>query len=125
MRLSNRFFDWHSHYDLDSGQWYCIKMKLFNYILEVNLRARHPWTHLKVHKGRDGHIGPVYYRHLVWGKLSVIFGQPHLIPIQVHKGCGAEATNLGEDGISYCTECETIVEGETEYITTEEYEYYS
>lgn len=92
-------------------------MRLFNHVLEVNIRARWPWSYFKVHDRAGG-----YYKHVVWGKLSVIFGQPHLIPIQVHKGCGAEAINLGDDGISYCTECETIVEGETEYITTEEYE---
>ena len=42
--------------------------------------------------------------------------------IQIHTDCGAEAINIGEDAISYCTECETIVEGHTKYITLEEYE---
>jgi len=42
--------------------------------------------------------------------------------IQVHKGCGAEAVNMGEDAISYCTECERIVEGDTEMVTLEEFE---
>ncbi len=90
-------------------------MKLFNHILEISLSSRHPWTHFKLHK----HQG---YKHLVFGKLSVIFGQPHLVEIEVHKGCGAEVHGIGEDGISYCTGCETIVEGDTEFITTEEYE---
>lgn len=90
-------------------------MKLFNYIIEANLRARHPWSHFKVHKYD-------MYKHLVWGRLSLLWGQPHLVEIEVHRGCGAEVHGVGEDGISYCTGCDTIVEGDTEYITMEEFE---
>jgi len=42
--------------------------------------------------------------------------------IEVHMGCGAEVVGIGEDGISYCTECEHIVEGDTEMVTLEEFE---
>lgn len=98
-------------------------MRLFNYIIEANLRSRHKWTHFKIHKHREGlRQGHVYYRHLVWGPLSVIFGQPHLVPIEVHKGCNGEIRNIGPDSISYCEDCDTIVEGQTETITAEEYE---
>lgn len=62
------------------------------------------------------------HNHLIWGKLSVIYGQPHLEEIEVHKGCNGSVHGVGEDGISYCEDCETIVEGDTEYITIEEYE---
>lgn len=90
-------------------------MKLFNYVIEVDFTARQPITHMKVHRYN-------MYRHLVWGKLSVIFGQPHLEEIEVHKRCNGEIRLLGEDYISYCQDCETIVEGDTESITMEEYE---
>lgn len=42
--------------------------------------------------------------------------------IEVHKDCGGEVYGIGEDYISYCTECENIVEGQTEYITEDEFE---
>jgi len=90
-------------------------MKILNYILEANFRSLRPVTHFKIHKHE-------YYSHLVWGPLSLVWGQPHLTPVQVHTGCGGEVQNVGEDGISYCTECEHICEGDTEYITTEEWE---
>ena len=42
--------------------------------------------------------------------------------IEVHKECGGLVKSVGPDGISYCEDCEHIVEGETEYITETEYE---
>jgi hypothetical protein len=42
--------------------------------------------------------------------------------ILTHKNCGAEVVSLGTEGISFCTECEHVCEGETEYISTEDYE---
>lgn len=59
---------------------------------------------------------------LHWPKLDFIKDRSWPTEIQVHKGCGAEAVNMGDDGISVCTGCETIVEGDTEYISLEAYE---
>lgn len=43
--------------------------------------------------------------------------------ILIHKECDGEVKRIGEDGIDYCTLCETIVEGEpVEEINTEEIE---
>lgn len=42
--------------------------------------------------------------------------------IQVHKECGGFVRNIGPDGISYCEDCEHICEGDTEYITEDEWE---
>ena len=42
--------------------------------------------------------------------------------IEIHKGCNAEVVSMGEDGLSYCTECEHICEGETQFISVEEFE---
>lgn len=89
-------------------------MKVFNYIIELNLRAKHKWSHFKIHKKN-------YYNHLVWGKLSVIYGQPHLEPILVHDDCLGEITRMGEDLIDICEFC-GVVEGSTYYITMEEFE---
>lgn len=90
-------------------------MKLFNHIFEFHFHARRPLSHFKVHRRP-------YYSHLVWWRVSLIWGQPHLEPIEVHAGCGGEVHGLAPDGVSYCTECEHICEGETEFITMEEFE---
>jgi hypothetical protein len=43
--------------------------------------------------------------------------------ILVHEECGGEVIRVGEDGIDWCTLCETIVEGEpVESIDTDEEE---
>jgi hypothetical protein len=46
--------------------------------------------------------------------------QPQLY--EVHKDCGGTVRGLGEDLISYCEDCENIVEGQTEFLTEEELE---
>lgn len=40
-----------------------------DYSIQIQLSARHKWTHFKIHKYEN-------YSHLVWGKLSVIYGYP-------------------------------------------------
>lgn len=45
-------------------------MKIFNYIIESNFRARHPFTYLKTRK--RSRYSP--YNQLVWGKLIVNYG---------------------------------------------------
>lgn len=95
-------------------------MKIANHVVELSFRSRQPWTHFKILKHNWYTAGP--WRHLVWGKVSLLWGQPHLAEIEVHKDCGAEVRGIGEDSISFCTECEHIVEGDTEMITVEEFE---
>ncbi len=89
-------------------------MRLFNHELEISFGARHKWGHFKVHRHE-------YYKHLVWGKLSVIFGQPHLVPVIVCGHCNEEIMRVGEDYLDYCEGCQSI-EGPTLEISTEEYE---
>lgn len=45
-------------------------MRLLGYTVEADLRARSPMTHFKIHRDRYGS-----HRHLVWGKLSLIWGR--------------------------------------------------
>lgn len=90
-------------------------MKLFDHIFELNFRAKRSWLDARLFKRE-------YYTHFVWGKISFLFGQPHLEPVKVHKGCNGLVRGIGEDYISYCEDCETIVEGDTEHITMEEWE---
>lgn len=89
-------------------------MKLLNHIVEVRMSSRRPWTHFKVH--RYG-----LYRHLVWGKLSVIYGQPHLMPITVCAHCNEEIQRVGQDYLDWCEGCQQI-EGDTIEMTIEEFE---
>lgn len=90
-------------------------MKVLNHVFELNARARWGPSHFRIHKY-------ALYNHIVWWKFSLIFGQPHLVETQIHKGCNGRVHGIGEDLISYCEDCETIVEGETEWITEEEWE---
>lgn len=96
---------------------------MFGHVLEVRTSARRPWSHFKIHPMRKNgsRFGHVYARHLVWGKLSIIFGQPHLIPVTVCAYCHEEIQRVGEDSLDYCESCHSI-EGDTFEMTTEEYE---
>jgi hypothetical protein len=89
-------------------------MRLFNHVIEINTRARWPFTHFRVHR-HDMHT------HVVWGRLSVIYGQPHLAEITVCAHCDEEIQRVGEDYLDWCEGCQSI-EGDTETITIEEYE---
>ena len=92
-------------------------MKLFNYIIEAKLSSRHKWNHFRVHK-YDRH------KHLVWGRLSVIFGQPHLEEIGLCAVCGSPEIGercAGDEGWTVCDDCGSIEQG-YEYITIEEAE---
>lgn len=42
--------------------------------------------------------------------------------IMIHKSCGGEAIELYGAEISYCTECESVCEGDTKYISIKEFE---
>lgn len=99
-------------------------IKLFNYTIEFGT-ARWPWSHFKIHKGRPTRHGEVYYYHIVWGKLSLVLGHPHLIPITVCSECmeQIEVKSAGDECWDYCEGCQQV-EGNTEEITTEEYEAY-
>lgn len=91
-------------------------MRIANYEFEARLSSLHKWTHMRLHRHE-------YYSHFVWGRLSVIFGQPHLTPITVCKDCREEISRVGYygDSLSYCEGCQAV-EGDTITITTEEYE---
>jgi hypothetical protein len=89
-------------------------MRLFNYIVELDAHARHPFTHFKVHRRE-------YWTHVVWGKLSLVYGQPHLEPITVCADCYEPIQRVGEDYLDYCEGCQQV-EGDTLEITTEEWE---
>ncbi len=74
-----------------------------------------------------GYAFRISWRYHVSGPLRPMpeFSYWKVLPppdVQIHKGCGAEAINVGEDCISYCTECEHICEGDTEYISAKNYE---
>lgn len=65
-------------------------MKLFGYIIESSLNSKHLFKHFKVHKRGAG------IKHLVWGKLSIIFG-----PEQFCEACDI-STGLQ---LNYCDDC--------------------
>lgn len=89
-------------------------MKLFNHVVDLNFRSLQPWTHMKLHKRE-------YWNHFVWGKISLVYGQPHLEPMTVCTHCYEEIQHVGEDSLDWCEGCQSLEAG-TEEITTEEYE---
>lgn len=94
-------------------------MKIFNHVIEARLSSLHSWSHFKIHK--YPRFGPAMYKHLVWGKLSVIYGQPHLMPITVCAHCNEEIQSVGEDYLDWCESCQAV-EGDTTTMTMEEFE---
>ncbi len=89
-------------------------MKLLNHVIEFNTRSKRPW--------RDPLIARrPYYTHIVVGKFSLLFGQPHLEPMTVCAHCYDEIQRVGEDCLDWCEGCNEL-EGETVEITTEEFE---
>lgn len=93
-------------------------MRLFNHTLEISLSSLRPWTHCKLHNRKA-----LKYKHLVWGKLSILWGQPHLAEMHVCAECYEEIQLVGNDYLSFCEGCQSI-EGSTKYITVEEWEQY-
>ncbi len=91
-------------------------MRIGNYVLECHTRARHKYTHFRIHRRP-------YYSHLVWGRLSLLWGQPHLEPVTVCAECGGDirALSTSDETWHVCEDC-MQVEGQTCEITTEEYE---
>ena len=47
-----------------------MKLVALGYAVKASLGSRHSFTHFKVHVNNT-------YRHLVWGKVSVLFGPKH------------------------------------------------
>lgn len=94
-----------------------IELKLFNYILEVSNGALRPWSYFKIHRHS-------LYKHLVWGRLSISFGQPHLEEIGLCAVCGSTEIGeqqAGDEGWTVCDDCGSVEQG-YEYITVEEAE---
>lgn len=92
-------------------------MKIFNHVIEADLGARHKWTHFKIHKRE-------MYKHLVWGKLSVIFGQPHLEEVRFCAECMSSEcgeVSAGDESWTVCRECRSVEQGYI-YMTMEEAE---
>lgn len=65
-------------------------MKLFGYIIEPSLSSRHSFKHFKIHKRSYD------TRHLVWGKISVLYGREQFCEV-----CDA---SIGLD-LNYCDSC--------------------
>jgi hypothetical protein len=89
---------------------------LLNWYIEVNLRSRHKWSHFRIHRQQDLYS----YRHLVWGRLSLIWWQPQ----NETQTCCGECDSLeplggvsyGDEGWNVCESCRAI-EGKTKDVS--------
>lgn len=84
----------------------------FDYELEFSTNARWGWNHFKIHRYDT-------YNHIVWGKISIIWGQPDLMEEYTCDYCLEPAQMIGEDGIDYCESC-GIIEGHASQRTYKE-----
>lgn len=96
--------------------------RAFNHLIELDWRAKCSFFSLPRIYRRNPYRSVHTYFHFVWWKFSVIISQPWLEQIEVHRDCLGEVQSLAPDGISFCKDCEVVVEGETEHISLEEFE---
>ena len=98
-----------------------MRIALGRYRLTVRLHARCPWTHFKTYKYREGsmYFGPVYARHLVWGRLSILLEDIDLELFGTCKLCGSYdiAEQSGgmdsDESWTVCDNCGAIEQGYT------------
>lgn len=104
-----------------------VEFWLFAYYIEFNASARWNWSHFKIHRGskwgasrRDG-----FYRHIVWGKLSLSISQPQIETVRMCSECDGheemECVSSGDESWDVCPNCRTI-EGKTHYISLWDFE---
>lgn len=90
------------------------------YYIEIGFGARWPLSHFKIHKYPqfDG-----FYRHIVWGKFSLIISQPQLETVTVCSDCDEEIghASFGDECLSHCENCQQV-EGKTHTVPLWEYE---
>lgn len=85
--------------------------------LQISNRARHPFTHFRIHRRE-------HYRHLIWGKLSLIIEDGTL---EVHPVCAQcdspdiREHSYGDEGWTVCNSCRSVEQG-YRYISKREYE---
>jgi hypothetical protein len=96
---------------------------LFAYYIEIGMSALWPWSHFKLHKPRYNDHRNGFYRHLVWGKFSLIVSQPQYETVTLCTGCDEEmgSVSFGDECLSHCESCQSV-EGDTYEISQWEYE---
>lgn len=95
-------------------------IELKPYRISLSTHARLPWTSIRVRNSQRN--GP-WYKHFVWGRLSLRIDTPDLDEVQICPHCNGDVEHLGEDGIDFCAEGCGCIEGDkTTYITVREAE---
>lgn len=101
-----------------------IEFWLFAYYIEFRTSTRWGWSHFKIQRGRwNTHSG--FYRHIVWGKLSLIISQPQIETVRMCSECDGtepiESKGYSDEIWDFCPNCNTV-EGKTHYISLWDYE---
>lgn len=99
-----------------------MQIKLFNHIIEFSKAVR-PWSYISYNIYRGVWDRTVNNRQIVWGKLSLCWGQPHLATVCVCSECSEEidVKRAGDESLNWCENCQQL-EPRTETITAEEQE---
>jgi len=83
------------------------KFKIFNYTIEISNHARHKWSHFKIHDYGT-------HKHLVWGRLAVIYGRPDLEEVSFCACCESpecREIGCGDESWTVCPDCGAIEQG--------------
>ena len=93
------------------------------YHVDIGFNALWPWTHFKVHRPSYSRPKQGFYRHIVWGRFSLLIDQPQIETVTVCSHCLEEIQGIsaGDESWSYCESCQQV-EGDTIEITELEYE---
>lgn len=95
---------------------------LGKYDISVNLRAKRPWSHFKIHTHSKDH----YSKHLVWGKLSLQIEDAvsESADYSACKLCDSTEISFipeGDEGLTICQDCGAVEQG-YQYLSKRQWE---
>ncbi len=107
------------------GLYVHFKLDIGHFELKISNGSLQPWSHFRVHRIQgESRFSFEPGRHIVAGRISIIWGYPGLEQVQVCSECSngtIEVVSAGDECWNVCQDCRTI-EGQTHYITRAELE---
>lgn len=93
------------------------------YHIEIGFCALWPWSHFEIHKPSFRMRREGFYRHLVWGRFSLIIEQPQIETVRVCSHCLDEigCVSFGDESLDHCESCQSV-EGDTHEVSLWDFE---
>lgn len=102
-----------------------VELWLIGYYIEFNMSARWKMSHFKIHRPSYNNRKNGFYRHIVWGKFSLVISQPQLETVRMCSECNGdepiESKGYGDEIWDICPNCNTV-EGNTHEISEWDFE---